>query len=330
MNRKLSVFILLICIFLPILLPAQDRLKGRIEGVVIDGNDGEPLPGVNVMLKGTYMGAATDMAGRFFIRNINPGFYDIEVSMIGYKIQLRTGVKVVANESQALKFGLEESVLAFGQEVVVVGKKPLLQVDLTASETSFSADDLSNKIVENVDDIISQQAGVVKSDNQIHIRGGRADESLYIVNGVSVKDPLSGYGNTLYVNSDAIKELKIITGGFNAEYGQAMSGVIDVVTKDGDEDYHGGITYKSDNLGLGITENYNTQIMEFSFGGPEPLSGRLLPGIGLDIPGSVTFFVSGYGNISDTYLPTANKLAPSRKSLDKFAMRQENDWHILG
>ena len=132
MNRKLTIFAVLICILFPILLPAQDRLKGRIEGVVTDKNGGEPLPGVNVMLKGTYMGAATDMAGRFFIRDISPGFYDIEVSMIGYKIQLRTGIKISPNQSQILKFSLEESVLAFGQEVVVVGKKPLLQVDLTA------------------------------------------------------------------------------------------------------------------------------------------------------------------------------------------------------
>jgi len=308
----------------------QSRTKGRIEGIVLDKQSRAPLPAVNIIIKGTYMGAATDMNGQYFIKNISPGQYDLEVSIIGYKIQLKTGVKVVAGQTQTINFELEESVLAFGQEVVVIGKKPLLQVDLTASEESFSSDEIVHKIVENVDDIISQQAGIVKSDNEIHIRGGRADESLYIVDGISIKDPLSGYGNTLYINADAIKELKVITGGFNAEYGQAMSGVIDVVTKEGSEQYSGGMAFKTDHLGFGAIDNYNTQILEFNLGGPEFLSSKLLPNIGLKIPGQLTFFLSGYGNISDTYLDHAQKLYPSRSGLDIFAPRQENDWHILG
>jgi len=329
MSKK-RFFIFIILVLAATQLWAQSRRKGRIEGIVIDKNLREPLPGVNLVIKGTYLGAATDENGQYFIENINPGQYDLEASIIGYKIQLKTGIKVVAGQTQPINFELEESVLAFGQEIVVVGQKPLLQVDLTASEESFSADEIDQKIVENVDDIISQQAGVVKTDNEIHIRGGRADESLYIVNGVSIKDPLSGYGNTLYINSDAIKELKVITGGFNAEYGQAMSGVIDVVTKEGSEQYSGGVTFKTDHFGLGLIKNYNSQILEFNFGGPEFLSTKLIPALGLKIPGTLTFFLSGYGNVSDTYLNQAEKLYPSRSGLEIFAPRQENDWHVLG
>lgn len=329
MIKRIFILILIALISVPQIF-AQSRTKGRIEGRVTDKETGEALPGVNLVFKGTYMGAASDADGHYFIDNISPGSYDLEVTLIGYKIQLKTGVKVDAGQKQILNFKLEESVLAFGQEVVVMGEKPLLEVNLTASEETFSADDISNKIVENVDDIIVQQAGVVKSDNEIHIRGGRADESLYVVNGVSVKDPLSGYGNTLYVNAEAIKELKVITGGFNAEYGQAMSGIIDVVTKDGSEKFHGSLSFKTDHFGMGWIDNYNTQILEFSFGGPDLLTSKLLPAIGLDIPGQLTFFISGYGNISDTYLDTASKLYPSRSGLDTFAPREENDWHILG
>ena len=303
--------------------------KGRIVGKVSDKKTGDPLPGVNIVIKGTYMGAATGMDGRYVISNISPGQYDLQASMIGYKIQLRTGIKVEPGKTRNLDFEMEESVLAFGQEVVVIGQKPLLQVDLTASEEHLSASEIENKIVENVNDIIAQQAGVVKTDNEIHIRGGRADESLYIVDGISIKDPLSGYGNTLYINSDAIKELKVITGGFNAEYGQAMSGVIDVVTKEGGDEYSGGFTVKTDNLGLHTSFNYNTHIVEFNFGGPELLTQRLLPALGLKLPGKISFFVSGYGNVSDTYLPKASKLYPSRSGLQMFAPRQENDWHGL-
>ena len=327
---KKAIIILLTPFIIYSVLFGQISTKGKIIGVVTDKSTGAPLPGVNIVIKGTYMGAATDLEGKFVIKNISPGQYDLEASMIGYKIQLRTGVKIAAGQTQTINFELEESVLAFGQEIVVIGQKPLLQVDLTASEEHFSADDISQRIVENVDDIITQQAGIVKSDNEIHIRGGRADESLYIIDGISVKDPLSGYGNTLYVNPDAIKELKVITGGFNAEYGQAMSGVIDVVTKEGSEDYTGSIKFKTDHFGLAQIPNYNTQIFEFNFGGPELLTNHLLPTVGLKLPGQLTFFISGYGKISDTYLDHASQLYPSRSSLELFAPREENDWHILG
>ncbi|MDZ7386504.1 MAG: TonB-dependent receptor [candidate division KSB1 bacterium] len=312
------------------ILMAQPRTKGSITGTVLDRQTRQPLPGVNVVIKGTYMGAATDEKGRYLIERVSPGQYDIEASMIGYKIQLHTGVKVSAGQQVVLNFELEQSVLAFGQEVVVIGERPLLQVDLTASEVHFSADDIRHRIVENVQDIVTQQAGVVRADNEIHIRGGRADESLYIVDGISIKDPLSGYGNTLYVNADAIKELKVITGGFNAEYGQAMSGVIDVVTKEGGDSYGGGLTVKSDRPSLGLFTSYNTQVVEFNLGGPEPLTARVLPALGIRLPGNLSFFLSGYGNVSDTYLPTASRLYPSRSGLRIFAPRQENDWHLLG
>ncbi len=328
MKRLLLLFALFI-VLCP-LLYSQSQSKGKITGMVIDKASKNPLPGVNIVIKGTYMGAASDLNGKYEINNISPGQYDLEASMIGYKIKLKTGIKVVPAQIITVNFEMEESVLAFGQEIVVVGKKPLLEVDLTASEEHFSSSDIENKIVENVDDIITQQAGVVKTDNEIHIRGGRADESLYIVDGISIKDPLSGYGNTLYINSDAIKELKVITGGFNAEYGQAMSGVIDVVTKEGSDRYTGGLAYKTDHLGLEWPDQYNTQILEFNFGGPEPLTSKLFPALGLNLPGQFTFFVSGYGNISDSYLPTAYKLYPSRSELDIFAPRQENNWHALG
>lgn len=327
--KKLYIIVIFALLSFSILFGQNDQ-KGMIVGTVVDKRTDEPLAGVNVEIKGTYMGAASDLEGRYRIENINPGQYDIEVSIIGYKIQLRTGVEVFANKTENIDFTLEESILAFGEEIEVIGKKPLLEVDLTASQEVFSSNEISNKIVENVDDIIAQQAGVVKSDNEIHIRGGRADEALYIVDGVSVKDPLSGWGNAVYINADAIKELKVITGGFNAEYGQAMSGIIDVVTKEGSDVFTGSINIKTDHFGLGVVDNYNTQIVEFDFGGPELFSQKILPLVGLNIPGDVSFFISGYGNISDTYLNTASKLYPSRSDLDMFSPREENNWHILG
>ncbi|MCB0283895.1 MAG: TonB-dependent receptor [Calditrichaeota bacterium] len=325
--KQVIIYIVLFCLATA---GFSQEKKGKIAGIVTDKNSEETLAGVNIQIKGTYMGAATDADGAFIITEVSAGTYDIEASMIGYKIQLITAVEVEPGKTKVVNFEIEESVLAYGQEIEVIGEKPLMEVDQTSSEAVFSASEIEKAIVENLDDIVAQQAGVVKKDGEIHIRGGRADESMYIIDGVSVKDPLSGYGSTVYVNADAIKELKVVTGGFNAEYGQAMSGIIDVVTKEGDDQFSGSFSIKTDNLGLGLLDQYNTQILEFNFGGPELVNRFLLEPLGVKIPGEMTFFVSGYGNISDTYLKQASKLYPSRSGLDLFAPRQENDWHVLG
>jgi len=107
---------------------------------------------------------------------------------------------------------MEQTALTLDHDVVVVGSKPLLDVDETQSKTTISSDDIKNAVVENVQDIVSQQAGIVKSDNEIHIRGGRSYENAYLLNGVSVQDPLAGTGFGLQLSANAIKEVEVITG----------------------------------------------------------------------------------------------------------------------
>ncbi|MBN2009189.1 TonB-dependent receptor [candidate division KSB1 bacterium] len=324
-----TIIILLVVLLLIGGSHAQSLQSGRIKGTVVDSDNNNPLPGVNVIVKGTYKGAATGLDGSYFISGLSPGYYDIEVSMIGYTVQLKTGVYVGLHDLVTIDFKLTPTTLALGQEVVIIGEKPIIEVDVTASQQRISSEEIANKIVEDVDDIVADQMGVVKTDNEIHIRGGRADENLYIINGLSVKDPLSGYGKGLYVSADAIKELNIITGGFNAEYGQAMSGIVDVVTKEGGDKYSGSLSVKSDNWGIHEITHYNTDGLEFTFGGAEPLTSMLLPRLGLNLPGDFYFFINGYGHLTDTYLPSATKLAPYNSRYQDFAQREENDWHGL-
>ncbi|HOX85434.1 MAG TPA: TonB-dependent receptor [bacterium] len=304
--------------------------KTLIRGRVTDKETGEPLPGVNVIVSGTYKGAATDENGEFTISGLAPGDYDLRASMIGYTVQVQTGIKISPISPTTVTFALESTVLALGQTVQVIGEKPLFETDITASQQRISSEEISQKVVENLNDLVADQLGVVMQDNKIHIRGGRADESMYVIDGQSVKDPLSGYSNTLYVNASAIKELKVITGGFNAEYGQAMSGIVDIETKEGEEEFSGSVIYKTDNAFSGFIDGFNTDIAQVNLGGPEPISTNLLRGIGIRLPGQVSFFFSGYTHLSDSYLPGADKLYPSKSEYEKFARRQENDWHLLG
>ena len=337
MRRSFSLML-----FLPLMLLGQP--DASIQGTVRDFKTGNPLPGVNVIIKGTYYGAATGSDGNYLITSISPGSYDIEISMVGYKILLKTGVKVEAGAAVTENFDLEQTVLMLGEEVVVIGKKPLFDVDETATLTRISSDDIQNKIVNSVEDILSEQIGITTVDNEIHIRGGRIDESLFIIDGLSIKDPLSGYGGNLFINAESIDNLEIITGGYNAEYGQAMSGVINIRLKEGRDKYEGSFKYASDNWGFSQDSysHYNTDHLEFNLGGPSTLFELLPKALGFDLPGKFSFFANAYGKGSDTHLPIAANVYPHRnwslpgfsdrqteEFLDLITPREENDWHLL-
>ena len=265
---------------------------GVIEGIIKDTKTGEGLPGVNILIKGTYYGAAADANGRYRISEVKPGNYDIEASIIGYKVFLKTGIVIKSGEVITLDFIMEETVLAFGEDVLVMGKKPLFDVDETASVARVRREEIENKVVSSIEDILSEQLGVSSQDNEIHIRGGRIDESMFVVDGFSVKDPLSGYSGNLFVNADAIEELEIVTGGYNPEYGQAMSGVVNIKLKEGRDKYEGAFKYSSDRF---IPNNFNSDRMEFNLGGPDLFFQTLPKLLGLDLPGNFSFFLNGYG-----------------------------------
>jgi outer membrane receptor protein involved in Fe transport len=227
-------------------------------------------------------------------------------------------------------------VLTLDQDVVIIGDKPLMDIEETQSKRTVSRDEIEVALVENIADVVVQQAGVVKSDNAIHIRGGRAYENAFLLDGVSVQDPLAGTGFGLQLSANAIEEVEVITGGFNAEFGQATSGVVNVRTREGSDKYSGYVSYKRDNFGNETSNNvFNIDVLEANLSGREPLTSLLLPAIGLHLPGELSFFGSFYAGISDGltqgyYKPTAKQLYSSTFGGTKFAPRAENSWFWLG
>ncbi len=330
MIRKLFFLVLVIAGF------SFAQTTGSISGRITDQKTNEELPGVNIILKGTYHGAATDLSGRYSIESINPGNYTIEISYIGFKTMQFTGIRIEAGKNFQLDVKLEESVLTLDQDVVVVGDKPLLDVEETQSKRTISREDIDLAIVENITDLVTQQAGVIKSDNAIHIRGGRSYENAFLLDGVSVQDPLAGTGFGLQLSAAAIEEVDVITGGFNAEYGQATSGVVNVRTREGGSRYSSFISYKRDNFGDKTSPHvFNLDIIEVNFSGPEPIVSTILPALGIHIPGELTFFTNFYGGLSDGitqgyYKPTADQLYSSTFYGTRFAPRAENSWFWLG
>jgi outer membrane receptor protein involved in Fe transport len=330
--KKMIAYILLL--FTSVLF-AQ---TGKLAGTVVDkSNSNTPLPGVNLLLEGTYYGAATDFDGKYEIKNISPGTYTVSVSFIGYKAMKFTGIVIEPNRTTRLDIKMEETSLTIGQDVVIVGEKPMLDVEDTQSKSTISKKDIENAVIENIKDVVTQQAGVVKSDNEIHIRGGRSYESAYLLDGVSVQDPLAGTGFGLEMSANSIEEVEVITGGFNAEYGQATSGIVNVKTREGREKYSGYVAYKRDNFGNGETSNhvFNVEILEANFSGPEPITKYLLPALGVEIPGQLTFFGSFYMGLTDGitqgyYKPTAKQLYSSTFGGTTFAPKASNTWFWMG
>ncbi|KAA0261502.1 MAG: PEGA domain-containing protein, partial [Chlorobiota bacterium] len=196
--RKLILLLLLLSV---VTVYGQN---GSIGGKITDKKTESGLPGVNVILKGTYYGAATDVDGNFLIRNVAPGSYTVEISFIGYKTVQFTGTKVTANNKTTIDVKLEETSLTLTQDVVIIGEKPLVDVEETQSKKTVSSEDIELAVVENVTDVIAQQAGVVSSDNSLHIRGGRSYENAFLLDGVSVQDPLAGTGFGLQLSANSL------------------------------------------------------------------------------------------------------------------------------
>ncbi|MBU0711591.1 TonB-dependent receptor [bacterium] len=224
---------------------------GKIAGRIIDKESGEPLVGVNVVIEDSYLGASSDSDGRYFIINISPGVYSVQVSMIGYELGKVANVQVSVDLTTKMDFELSATVLDMGEKVVVIAKKPLVQNDATAQISSVNGSTIAEKLpVSDINDVLAMQAGFSKDQQgKLHLRGGRYGEITYMVDGVYVSDPfIDPFSNKFAgtaTSSDAMAELQVLSGTFNAEYGNSMSGVVNIVTKEGDDSYHVKFQYES-------------------------------------------------------------------------------------
>ena len=219
---------------------------GKIRGVVQDVN-GEPLPGANVVLMGTTMGASTDLNGEFIILLVPPGTYSLQATMMGYKPQIMNAVNVEIDRTTTANFPMEEEVIE-GETVVVEARRDLVRLDVSASETNIDAAEVKNiPFARRVEDMISMQAGVTGNlvEGDLKIRQGDYHESGVLVDGYATTDGKSSKA-TFPINQQSIQEIQVLRGGFNAEYGEARSGLINIVTKDPADKFHISLDYRYD------------------------------------------------------------------------------------
>lgn len=203
---------------------------GKIAGRVVD-KDKESLPSANVVVVGTTLGAVADLEGYYSILNIPPGRYEVQFRLVGYRTVSVKNVQVSVNNTTKLDASMEEDVITT-DAVVVTATKPVVEVNLTSTIATVTDQDIKTLPVQELQDIVNLQAGVVDG----HFRGGREGEVQFQVNGVSVNN---AYDNksSIRIDRSLIQEVQVITGTFDAEYGQAMSGVVNTVLKSGGETF---------------------------------------------------------------------------------------------
>ena len=273
---------------------------GKITGIITDAESGEVLVGANIQVEETTLGAATDIDGTFVILNVPPGLYTISISYIGYQAVVVKDVRVNVDFTTRLNQNLKPSVIE-GEVVEVLGeKRPLVRQDLTNTQVAVTSEQIDELPVDQIRDIIALQAGVVEdNDGALHIRGGRSNEIAYQVNGLSINNP---FGNTQGVGlaTNAVEEVSVSAGTFSAEYGNALSGVINFVTKDGGNDYHASLKgWTGDNFSthddiffnIDDIDVFNNSRIEATLGGPVPFLGK-----------KFTFFTSGVWQKDNGYL----------------------------
>ncbi len=265
------------------------QTTGKISGTVFDAATGEAIPSANVQVVGTTLGASTSIDGEFFILNVPVGRHDLKVTSLGYETQTLTGVNVRADETYELTARLGEKVLE-GQEVTIVAERDVVRRDVSATVRSVTSAEITELPVTTYQEALARTPGAVGSGDNLHIRGGRRDEILYLVDGMEVKDP-QFQRRSLDVPKNAIGEMQVLTAGFNAEYGEAQSAVINLVIKEGDPVYHGRVEHSMD---FEQSKNYqNYDYTDATISGPEPITQKILPKLGMKIPGAMTFFGSG-------------------------------------
>lgn len=262
-----KIFILLLCVYT--LSVSAQVTTATLQGTVKDKKEGTDLIGVSVIIKGTSLGAASDENGKFIIRNIKPGTYDIEVSYIGYAKVLLTAIKLKAGEEKGLQIELTPTSFTM-EDVVIIGKKPIIDIEKSASVSTISQDVIELAPARQLQQIVNTQPGVIQSPAGVSIRGSRTYETGVFIDGVRVTDPMAGTGFGLDIGSNAINEIEITTGGVGADVGDATSGVIRTKTRNGGDKFEIAASYKRDNFGFNETWNstWNTQVAELNLNGP--------------------------------------------------------------
>ena len=274
---------------------------GTITGRVTDRRTGHAIPFASVGLVGQKRGGLTDSEGQYTIPGVPPGTYEVKVQYLGYKPGGSAAVVVTAGKATVLNVALEDIVVREEKAVEVTAERRLVEARQGATVRSVNAKDIRNMPVTTVGDVMQRQAGISTDAEQIHVRGGRADETIFNINGVTNRDLVTGQSTAGNLNARSVEAMDVNTGALDVRYGQALSGVVDIRLKDGRDKFEGGITTTAG--------SYGGRSWQVLVSGPDPIWSRGLRAIGVKVPGSVSSILDLSGSLFETrfrYMNTPN------------------------
>ena len=301
-------FIMYALVVITTLNAQSDRVSGKIRGRVVDSTSKNPLAGANVLVLpvGSGRGTMTNEDGEFVLPNLMTGRYNVKVSYMGYASTTIQDIDVSPGGTTEILFSLTIAAIE-GQEVNVVAESMENTIDIktVVSQVKYSGEQLNKMPVSNFTDVIANAGGVVKTEagrsRGIHMRGGRSGEVAFYVDGILTNDPVDR-SQGVQIDKEAIDVLTISKGGFSAEFGEAMSGIVTVITKSGSkQDISGNLIFETDQLASN-NSNYNNNYGKYNmqFGGPFP-----------GLKNYLSFYISGSYVGSDITSPRSVKLPHS-------------------
>ena len=288
--------------------PAAAAATGRIAGKALErGKD--PVSFANVVVLGTKQGTMTDENGAFILSGIPVGTYQVKLQAIGFDPVIQT-VQVNAGQTAVLNFSVGATKVVKEVETIEVRAEKRIDTKSSTTKQSISAEKLKEIPVDNLSQAIATKAGVVAQGGELHFRGGRGGEVKFQFDGVEATDP--AFGGQAGIANLAVAGTDVLSGGFDAEYGNALSGVVSVSTKEGGDRLSGEVRWDTDRYGDPTKTFNNYDRFTFGFGGPTPVK-------------NLTYFATYEGSFTDTYL-RSTKTRPSRTLLDfvQLGNRQSN------
>ena len=244
------------------------QTTGKIQGRVIDAQTRQPLAGATVTVVGTNYGNITNADGYYFINNVPAGVHDIQAQFIGYQTVTVQGQRVLAGQTADVIFELSTQALTIEGITVQGERNPLVPRDQTQTKAIITSEVVDAMPAEDVRSVIALQPGVVETNSALGqvIRGGRPGEAAVYVDGVLVRNFAVGSQGELTLQTNAVEEVDVLLGGYGAEYGQAQSGVINLVSKGGGTRWSGAVSFETDQIE--IENSYGYSRLEMSVSGP--------------------------------------------------------------
>lgn len=287
---------LAVVVLFAVAVPTAEAQTGKLTGVVTDAQSGVPLEGAQLILQGTGITALTGSNGRYFLVNVPPGTYTVLVRRIGYSSAEVRNVFIQIDVTRTVDAELTPTGAIGVEEIVVSAEEvPLVQPGVTGTGSNIRAEEIEALPVTNIQGVLALQQGFIAVPQNtdiisfsetrrnpitpVRVRGGRGGETLSLIDGIPVNNFVFG-GPAFDITNEAVEQVDFQRGGFEPQYGNALSGIINIATREGGTNLAGALNYQTSAIGgaLGSTpdELSDFDLFQGYLSGPVPGTGQRL------------------------------------------------------